>query len=68
MLGHNIQTRQNNNLPQHSLPKCQGRNDDPIGKCAKAVRAEETKAAKEAKAAKKQRKEAEAEAAKEKLA
>jgi hypothetical protein len=50
------------------LPKCQGWNDNPVGKHAKAVRAEETKAAKEVKAAEKQRKEAEAEAAKEKLA
>ena len=63
-----IQTRQNNNSPQCSLPKRQGWNDDPIGKHAKAARAEETKAAKEAKAAKKRRKEAEAKAVKEKLA
>jgi antirestriction protein len=63
-----IQTRQNNNPPQHSLPKRRGWNDNPIGKCAKAARAEETKATKEAKAAEKQRKEAEAEAVKEKLA
>jgi antirestriction protein len=50
------------------LPKCSGRNDDPIGKRAKAAKAAEAKATKEAKAADKQRRAAEAESAKERLA
>jgi hypothetical protein len=50
------------------LPKRSGRNDDPIGKRAKAAKAAEAKAAKEAKAADKRRQAVEAEAAKERLA
>jgi hypothetical protein len=50
------------------LPKRHGRNEDPVGKHAKAAKVAKTKATKEAKVADKQRQEADAENAKEKLA
>jgi membrane protein involved in colicin uptake len=54
------------------LPKRHGRNEDPVGKRAKAAKVAKTKATKEAKVADKvadkQRQEADAENAKEKLA
>jgi hypothetical protein len=50
------------------LPKRRGRNEDPVGKRAKAVKAAAKKADKGAKVTEKERKEVEAEAAKDKLA
>jgi pyruvate/2-oxoglutarate dehydrogenase complex dihydrolipoamide acyltransferase (E2) component len=50
------------------LPKRRGRNEDPIGKQAKAAKVAATKAVREAKEADKQKRTVEASAAKEKLA
>ena len=50
------------------MPKRRGRNEDPVGRHAKAARVAEAKAAKKAKAKEKEKQVAEAEAAKDKLA
>jgi hypothetical protein len=50
------------------LPKRRGRNEDPVGKRAKAARAAQTKATKKAKLEDKEKRVAEADAAKETLA
>ena len=50
------------------MPKCNGQNEDPVGRHAKAAKAAEAKAAKAAKATEKTKKAIEAEVAKEKLA
>jgi hypothetical protein len=50
------------------LPKCRGRNENPVGKCAKVARAAQAKATKKAKSEDKEKQVAEADAAKDKLA
>lgn len=65
----NLQARQNNPVPLRSpLPRRRGRNEDPVGKRAKAAKVAAKKADKAAKVAEKERKEAEADTAKDKLA
>lgn len=54
--------------PRSPLPKRRGRNEDPVGKCAKAARVAKVKATKKAKAEEKEKQAAEAEAVKDKLA
>ena len=64
-----LQTRKTVDPPQRSpLPKRRGRNEDPVGKRAKAAKAAENKAARDTKAAEKQKKAARVEAAKQELA
>lgn len=50
------------------LPKRRGRNEDPVGKCAKAARVAANKAAKQTKEADKQKRAVEASVTKDKLA
>ena len=65
----NLQPRQDIPAPPRSpLPKCRGRNEDPIGKHAKATKVAAKKADKAAKVAEKEKKEVETKVAKDKLA
>ncbi len=64
-----MQARGNGNLPplRSPLPKCCGRNEDPVGKYAKVAKAAKAKADKKEKEARKQEKAAKVDAAKDTL-